>query len=199
MFDSCIFSSRVPSRHRAKHINWKEMFAILHAFILWHKEWAHGRVHIACDNFAVVYGINNRSIKGLAIGPLRTILLIAAVFNIEISSFWIPTEKNIVADAASRHDFVKLANLGFKDQMLAFWHGPSPAIKLSKLRQQLSDFFTLRLPQQHDEITNLFAGSMKHSALPVSIFPSQQQSHRLPIGLHPTSLRRSSRLRSKPT
>jgi hypothetical protein len=30
------------------------MFAILHAFVLWHKEWAGGRLRLACDNSTVV-------------------------------------------------------------------------------------------------------------------------------------------------
>jgi hypothetical protein len=33
-YDERLFATRVPSRHRKKHINWKEMYAILHAFIL---------------------------------------------------------------------------------------------------------------------------------------------------------------------
>jgi hypothetical protein len=38
VYNRCLFSDRIPSRHCAKHINWKEMFAILHAFVLSHKE-----------------------------------------------------------------------------------------------------------------------------------------------------------------
>lgn len=34
-----LFATRVPRRHRKKHINWKEMFAILHALLLWFMEW----------------------------------------------------------------------------------------------------------------------------------------------------------------
>ena len=49
-----IFSDRIPARHRQKHINWKEMFAILHAFVLFHKQWAGGQLRLACDNTAVV-------------------------------------------------------------------------------------------------------------------------------------------------
>jgi hypothetical protein len=31
-----VFSERIPSQHKDKKIDWKEMFAILHAFLLWH-------------------------------------------------------------------------------------------------------------------------------------------------------------------
>jgi hypothetical protein len=146
LYDGRIFSSRVPSRHRKKHINWKEMFAVLHAFILWHKEWSHGTVNLASDSSAVVNGINNRSIRGPAIRPLRTILLIAAIFDIELKAHWIPSEENVVADAASRHDFTKLANLGFKDQVIALRNRPSTALKISDLRQQLIALFGSQLP-----------------------------------------------------
>lgn len=44
VYKKCLFSERIPARHRKKHIDWKEMFAVLHAFILWHKEWAGGRI-----------------------------------------------------------------------------------------------------------------------------------------------------------
>lgn len=82
-----IFSERIPSRHCKKHINFKEMFAILHAFVLWHEQWATGRVRLACDNTAVVEGVKKRSINGPALRPLQTILLIAALFDIELVIF----------------------------------------------------------------------------------------------------------------
>ena len=93
------------------------MFAVLHAFILWHQQWATGRVRLACDNSAIVQAINKRSIKGPAIHPLQTILLIATLFNIDLIVFWIPSGENIVVDAASQHDFKKLADLGFQDHI----------------------------------------------------------------------------------
>ena len=78
------------------------MFAVLHAFLLWHEEWCGGTVRLACDNPGVVDVINKHSIKGPAILPLQRIFLIAAVFDMQILPFWIPSEENIVADAASR-------------------------------------------------------------------------------------------------
>jgi len=91
------------------------MFAVVHAFILWHKEWVHGSLTIVSDNTTVVSGLSKKSIKGAPLQPLRTILLMAAVFDIEIKARWIPSEENVIADAASRHNFKKLINLGFKD------------------------------------------------------------------------------------
>ena len=135
-----IFSERVPARHKKKHINWKEMFAVLHAFLLWHDLWCGGRVRLASDNTAVVDSINKRSIKGPAIHPLQRILLIAAVFDIELLAFWIPSEENRVADAASRHDHEKLANLGLQVSQ------NFPSAKT--LRQKLNSFLATRSHRQ---------------------------------------------------
>src|SRR5437762_5380801 len=90
------------------------MFAVLHAFLLWHEVWRGGKVRVACDNSSVVDAINKHSIKGPAIIPLQRIFLIAAAFDIQILMFWVPSEENIVADAASCYDHKKLANLGFQ-------------------------------------------------------------------------------------
>jgi Reverse transcriptase (RNA-dependent DNA polymerase) len=45
-----VFSERIPSRHKLQLIDWKELFAILHAFLLWHDDWQGGMVRLACDN-----------------------------------------------------------------------------------------------------------------------------------------------------
>ena len=155
IYNRQLFAQRIPARHRSKHINYKEMFAILHAFILWHRCWTTGRVRIACDNTAVVDGITKRSIKGPAIRPLQTILLIAALFDIEILIFWIPSEENIVADAASRHNFRKLANLGFQDQIHALQRPPSE-LKMATLRQKLYSSFKMPSPHQPSEGTTQY-------------------------------------------
>ena len=126
------------------------MLTILHAFILWHKLWATGRVWIACDNTVVVDGVTKHSIKGPAFRPLQTILLIAAVFDIEVTIFWIPSEENIVADAASRHNFRKLANLGFQDQIRCLRCPPTES-RIATLRRKLYFFFEMPPHRQHNE------------------------------------------------
>ena len=184
VYDRRIFSSRVPTRHKAKHINWKEMFAVLHALILWHREWINGSIDVACDNTAVVGGINKRSIVGPAIRPLRAILLIAAVFDIEIKAHWIPTEENVIADAASRHDFKKLANLGFKDQVTALRH-PSAPIRMSTLRQQLTNYFKNRSLPLPTKLTPLYGNPTSPSALVDTARHSQPPSYPSPTGSPP--------------
>ena len=179
VYNRRIFSERVPARHRRKHINWKEMFAILHAFVLWHKEWTGGRLRLACDNSAVVQAIQKKSVKGEPIQPLQTILLIAAVFDIEIFVFWIPSEENIVADAASRHDYKKLANLGFQASSI---HRAQDT-KMSTLRQKLFSFLTTRSPPPQERTTiprvHLTNPSVGFAVIP----PSPRLSNRSRTGL----------------
>jgi len=157
IFKRQVFSERIPMRHREKHIDWKEMFAVLHAFLLWHQLWQGGSVRLACDNAVVVDAINKRSIRGKTLRPLQSILLIAAVFDIMLFAFWIPSEENIVADAASRHDYKKLADLG-----LQVSH-QKPSVKMSTLRQRLDTFFTTPLLHQHVATTTLFENPMNSS------------------------------------
>ena len=181
----CVFSERMPTRHRSKHINFKEMFAILHAFLLWHNLWANGRIRIASDSSVIVDAINKRSIKGPAIRPLQSILLVAAVLDIDLMAFWIPSEENMVADAASRFDFKKLAELGF--QVSSPDH-PNPS--MSSLHQKLRSFFTTQSLPLPGEVTTLHANPTNSSARIMAIHHSLPPSPRLHIG-QPNSCKRS--------
>src|SRR5579859_6833024 len=64
VYKRIVSSERIPSRHQSKKIDWKEMFAVLHAFLLWHEGWRGGRVRLARDNSSVVDALNKHSIKG---------------------------------------------------------------------------------------------------------------------------------------
>jgi len=167
-----VFSERMPTRHRSKHINFREMFAILHTFLLWHNLWANGRVRIASDSSVIVDAINKCSIKGPVIRPLQSILLIAAVFDIDLMAFWIPSEENIVADAVSHFDFKKLAELGFQ-MSSPDHHNPS----MLSLHQKLYSFFTTQsLPLSSEIMTlpiNPTNSSARIMAIHHSLPPSQ--------------------------
>jgi hypothetical protein len=155
------------------------MFAILHAFVLWHKEWAGGRLRLACDNSTVVQAVRNKSVRGEPIQPLQTILLIAAVFDIEIFIFWIPSEENIVADAASRHDFKKLANLGFQASAI---HRAQDT-RMSTLRQKLFSFLTTRSPLPQERTMTPLAHPTNPSAGSTATRPFPHLSNRSRTGL----------------
>ena len=178
-----VFSEQIPSRHKAKKIDWKELFAVLHAFMLWHEGWKGGTVRLACDNSSVVDAINKHSIKGPAIVPLQRIFLIAAVHNIQILPFWIPSRENIVADAASHFDYKKLANLGLQVPRDL----PRPAL----LRQKLHSFFTTPSLLPHSKTTTISAESTRPSAKNTVTLPTLPPLKHYRTGL-PKSYRSSS-------
>ena len=106
-----MFSTRMPRRHRKKHINYKEMHAVLHAIAEWGDDWKGQSLTVRCDNFAVVQGINKKTIRGGAIQPLQQLLLLAGINDIVVRACWISTKDNAVADALSRFDMDRVANL----------------------------------------------------------------------------------------
>jgi len=137
MHKRCMFSECMPTWHWSKHINFREMLAILHGFLLWHNLWANRQVHIIFNSSVIVDAINKHSIKSPVIRSLRSILLITAVFDINLIAFWILSQENIVTDAVSHFDFKKLAELGF--QMSSPDH---QNLSMSSLHQKLHSFFT---------------------------------------------------------
>ena len=79
------YTARIARGHRGKHIDWKEVYAILFAFARW-GQWRGKMVMVMCDNSAIVSSLNSRSIKGEAIDPLQLIFLIETLYDIEIHS-----------------------------------------------------------------------------------------------------------------
>jgi hypothetical protein len=106
------FSARIPRHFRKKHINAKEMMAALKAIELWGPQLLEGkRLCFFIDNTAVVGGLTKHSIRGEAMAPLRKLLLLAAAWDIELVPRWIPSHENTLADALSRHEWRKIANI----------------------------------------------------------------------------------------
>lgn len=104
------FSHRFPSRMRHKHINVKEMLAVLFAMRRWLGTFKGAHVTIRCDNNAVANGLKNRSIRGGAMAPLRDICMLLAQHDIVIDVIWIPTKANALADMLSRGLYARIAN-----------------------------------------------------------------------------------------
>jgi hypothetical protein len=83
-----MFSTQLKCRHHKKHINWKEMFAILYAFASWSEHWTNGRVIVSSDNKAVADGLNKRTIRdaaklallGVRKAPRRLVIYIAVMY-----------------------------------------------------------------------------------------------------------------------
>lgn len=112
-FPGAAFSMSIPryiSRNR-EHINTKEMRAVEQALLHWGRNWRGMKVVMHIDNRAVVHGIANRTIRGATMNVLRRCLLIAAEHDLEIETQWISTKDNALADALSRFDFDRIANL----------------------------------------------------------------------------------------
>jgi hypothetical protein len=105
------FSTATPSRHQGKFIDYKEMYAVLHALRLWHTSFTGQVVELFCDNDAVVAALRKGSINSAAIEPLREISMLTAIHHIHLIVTWIPTHENCLADALSRFDSKKIANL----------------------------------------------------------------------------------------
>jgi hypothetical protein len=142
-----MFSTRMPRRHRLKHINYKEMHAVLHAFAEWGDNWKGQLVEVQCDNEAVVAGINKRTIRGSAIGPLQHLLLLAAVLDVEVRATWIPTKENALADALSRFDVARITTLTGQEKFsLPSRQSARFSQKISHLMQNFTSSTTSSLP-----------------------------------------------------
>ena len=105
-----VFSTRMATRHRQMHINFKEMKAVLHAITLWLEQLRGTRLTLYCDNEACVYGLQKSSIKGAAMVPLQDIAMIVAQHDIYLEPTWIPTKANQLADELSRVQYKKIAD-----------------------------------------------------------------------------------------
>lgn len=105
-----VFSTRVPSRHARKDIQFKEMTAILHAIRLWIGKLRGTRLVLHCDNEDCVYGLRKSSMRGPAMTPLRKIAMLIASHDILLIPTWIPTKDNQLADDLSRFRYRKIAN-----------------------------------------------------------------------------------------
>jgi hypothetical protein len=106
------FSSRVPRRYRGRDIQFKEVFAILHAILRWGDTWANHHLTLYCDNEAVVSWLTSGTCRSSHSMPIvRMISMMAACLQFSYSCVWIPTKENSLADAASRFQFTRLFQL----------------------------------------------------------------------------------------
>ena len=174
------FSVHINRRHRTKHINWKEMFAIYFAITLWAKDWIGCRVILMCDNSAVVDAINKRSIRGETIAILQLILLVAAIQDIELHAEWLPSEDNAIADALSRHQYERLTvlckQLGICPTLLR------NSTHLRGYRKKLHSSFGMDLHPQQENHTSQPSTAMRPS--PHSNEPESHIQHQLKRSQH---------------
>ena len=91
-------------------INFKEMTTILQVMARWIEIFQGSHLHVFCDNFAVVHGLQKTFIRGEVIQPLRKIAMLCAEHDIEAQVHWISTKQNSLADMLSRCQYAKIAN-----------------------------------------------------------------------------------------
>lgn len=94
-----------------EHINTLEMRAVEQVLLYWSREWKGKRLVIHVDNQAVTYGLANGTICGAPMRILRRCLLLATEYDLDIDARWVSTTENALADALSRADYLKIANI----------------------------------------------------------------------------------------
>ena len=82
------------------------MLNIVVALKIWATQWSCKKLHIKCDNMAVVDVLTSGRTKDSVLALCaRNIRLILAIFNISIHIEHIPGKNNVVADLLSRFKF----------------------------------------------------------------------------------------------
>jgi hypothetical protein len=103
------FSSRIPRRFRDRDIQFKEIYAVLHAILRWGHLWRHKHVVFHIDNQVDVRAIENDTNRSLHVMTnLRMIVMLAAQLEFSYSSSWLSSAANALADYASRYMYSHL-------------------------------------------------------------------------------------------
>ena len=106
------FSACLPGRYQDRDIQFKEVFAVLHAILCWRDTWAGHHLTFFCDNQAVVAWLTSGTCHSNHAMPIIWLIsMMAACLCFSYSCVWIPTEENMVADAASCFQYNKLFQL----------------------------------------------------------------------------------------
>jgi len=94
-----------------EHINTQEMRAVEQVLLYWGALWKGKSLLMHTDNRAVAHALTNRTIRGAAMEVLRRCLLLAAEHDLEVEARWITTKDNALADALSRLDYGRIADI----------------------------------------------------------------------------------------
>jgi len=92
-------------------INIYEMEAIKFALRTWGPIWASSKVMVFTDSKSSELGLIKQTLRSPANAPLRETLLLATAYDIILEPAWIQDSTNTLADALSRLDNDKIANL----------------------------------------------------------------------------------------
>lgn len=93
-------------------INWRELFAVVVAAATFGSQWTGKRLMFHCDNMCIVEVIKSGTCKNnLIMDLVRKLFFICAQYNFEISSCYVNTKVNDIADALSRLQFNRFRQL----------------------------------------------------------------------------------------
>ena len=102
-FDSMVYALEIPIGYNNYDICQLEMLNIVVALKIWANHWRNKKIHIYCDNIAVVQVMNTgRTRDSILATCARNVWLIAAMYNIEINFSHISGKSNIIVDLLSR-------------------------------------------------------------------------------------------------
>ena len=115
VFQNMVYSFPLPRGYMGYNIVHPEILNIVVACKVWANYWANKRIHIWCDNQAVVLTTGKCRDNTLAVCA-RNIWLISAIYNFQIKIQHTAGQKNVTADLLSRwtnspEDNIKLHNL----------------------------------------------------------------------------------------
>jgi len=107
------FAIELPSNlsRRREHINTQEMRAVEQGLLHWVERWRGHSVIVHMDNQTEAYGIANGTTRGKSMAVLRTCMLPATRYYLELEARWISTKENALADALSRFDYQRITDL----------------------------------------------------------------------------------------
>ena len=106
------FSPHVPCCFCHQDIQFKEIYAVLHAILHWGHLWQHQHVIFHVDNEAIVATLNKETTRAwFSMAVTWQIVMLAAFLKFSFSSSWLPSSSNMLADAASHYKFSSLFTL----------------------------------------------------------------------------------------
>ena len=127
VFQHFVYAIPIPRGYKAYHINHLEMINVMVALKLWGQAWANKNIKINCDNQAVVEVLTTGRARDEVLATCaRNILLLTAMYNLQIIVSHIAGTKNTVADLLSRwknsvDNYHKL-NLSIPDHVWLYPH-----------------------------------------------------------------------------
>jgi hypothetical protein len=106
------FSARLPKRYMKRDIQFKELFAVIHAILCWGKDFRGKHVSFHIDNHDIVTALTSLTFRSAPTMELvRHFLALACRLDFTFPAIWISSEDNALADAASRFQFTRLFEL----------------------------------------------------------------------------------------